>query len=381
VKELRVMVRVKNNRLLERREKLGLTQVAMAEVIGVRKGNYCELENLRRSPVAGGVWTEEVLQVAEYFDCEPEELFPDAVFSIKEPSVERRVDVGEILPLLSANAEQRLLPPDERIELRELADGVEKALSALTPREEDVLRKHYGLGDGEAMTFDEIAESRSDECQGKRLFQVAGQAMGKMRKMVFRSIYHDEPVPERREEVVEPVVERRRGSEYSSVMELLDARTNVLEVLRMVRDVLATDLPSQARVKVDLRSDVKHRLDLRVLLSSVGKEEVEDVGCWLRREISAVGADPYLNVQVEGYPEPEGRRPRPGSLTELAADSVAGGFEVVGRNKEGVRLRLEPGPARREQLLRMRLWFCDRADVVALRSTEVVWRMVDGRVG
>lgn len=377
------MVRVKNNRLLERREKLGLTQGEMVEVIGVSKVSYCELENLRRSPVAEGGWTKEALEVAEYFDCEPEELFPDAIFSIKEPSVERRVDVGEILPLLSANAEQRLLPPDEHIELRELAEGVEKALSSLSTREEDVLRRHYGLDDGEAMTFKEIAEVRANECSNGRLSQVAEQAMGKMRKMVFRSFYHDEPVlvPERREEIVLPVkpaVEKRREPQYSSVMELLDARSNVLDVLRMLRDALATDLPLRARVKIDLRSDVGHRLDLRVLLSEAGKVEVEEVGRWLRREISMEGVGAYLNVSVEEYPVPKGRRPRPGSLAELAADSVAGGFEVLGRSKDGVRLHLDPGPARREQLLRMRLWFCDRADVVSSQSGWVCWAFAPG---
>ena len=76
MKELELTIRIKNNRLLERREALGLSQNVMADVVGIYRHRYADLENLRCSAAREGEWTPEALQVAEYFDCDPSEALP-----------------------------------------------------------------------------------------------------------------------------------------------------------------------------------------------------------------------------------------------------------------------------------------------------------------
>ena len=79
--EFHVTIRVRNNRLLSRRHEFKANQKLMAEVIGISFTNYAELEQCKRLPVAKGEWTDDAIAIAEYWDVDPEVLFPDQVYA------------------------------------------------------------------------------------------------------------------------------------------------------------------------------------------------------------------------------------------------------------------------------------------------------------
>jgi RNA polymerase sigma factor (sigma-70 family) len=158
VKELELTLRVRNNRLKERREALGMNQPEFAAAAGVSLTAYRELECLRLTPRAriDGPWRKIALQLASFHCVEPEDLFPPAVLGVERPVAVRRVDAADIYPLLTAHQERLLEGPDGAHERAELREQVDRALAGLRPRDAEVLRLRFGLEDGEERTLEEI---------------------------------------------------------------------------------------------------------------------------------------------------------------------------------------------------------------------------------
>ena len=159
MKELEVTLRVRNNRLKQRRTELGMTQPELAVAAEVGVTEYRELEQLRRSPhQSNGEWRKPALQLAK-FHCVPvEDLFPASIRSVKEHTVVRLVDGAEVFPLLSNHQERLLESPDSKLEKAELLRAINENLSHLNEREREVIRLRFGLDGREETTLDEIAK-------------------------------------------------------------------------------------------------------------------------------------------------------------------------------------------------------------------------------
>src|SRR3990167_9503791 len=110
VPELELTLRVRNNRLKQRREELGMTQAELAIAIGVNRSVYRKLEAMRSTPriwVSGcWCWREIALQLARFHCVEPDELFPPAVLAVETPVVSRRGNGDDLGPVLSAPRER-----------------------------------------------------------------------------------------------------------------------------------------------------------------------------------------------------------------------------------------------------------------------------------
>ena len=159
MKELEVTLRVRNNRLKERRTELGLSQPDFAALVGISFILYAQLENLRLSPRRkNGEWRNIALALAKFHCVEPEDLFPAAVTAIENPAATRKVDAADMALLLSDHQTRLLESPDADFDRRELAEQVENVLAELSPRQADVLRRSFGLGDQPPQTLDEIGE-------------------------------------------------------------------------------------------------------------------------------------------------------------------------------------------------------------------------------
>jgi transcriptional regulator with XRE-family HTH domain len=158
MKELAVTVRLRNNRLLERRERLGLSQKDLAYAAEVSFTHYAELERLRRSPIGGGnEWTEAARNLARFYEVSCEELFPDGLIQVSCPVQTRRIDVEELMRIGEGHVHGELPPsPDEALMEKELFEEVERVVSTLPEREQEVIRGRFGF-DGYAKTMDEVA--------------------------------------------------------------------------------------------------------------------------------------------------------------------------------------------------------------------------------
>jgi RNA polymerase sigma factor (sigma-70 family) len=184
MKELELSVQVRNNRLKERREALGMNQKMFAKAAGIPVSTYGHLEGLRCSPITktdkGYEWKKTTLNLANYYDVEPEELFPVSVLDIKSPIATRKLDSKDIMPLLSESRYQQELiePPDSALERKEENEILQSTLTSLPPREAQALRLHYGFNKNGEHNITEIA-SMLDVCP-ERVRQIIQTALWRM---------------------------------------------------------------------------------------------------------------------------------------------------------------------------------------------------------
>lgn len=179
MKDLSLEMRLRNNRLRERRLALGMNNRELAEAVGIDQGIYGELENMKRSPMnkKTGTWIKTVLLLADYYRVAPGELFPAVVFDVVVPVTEVKID-GEDVGLLMEQMQGALLSEASPSEWWS-NDGLTKALVSLTPREEQAVKAYFGLtGDGET-TFKDIGELWG--VSGTRAQQLVTKALRKLR--------------------------------------------------------------------------------------------------------------------------------------------------------------------------------------------------------
>lgn len=184
MKELELTLRLRNNRLKQRRDALGMTQAALAAAAGVSVAAYQELEGLRRSPQAGDAggwrWREAALLLARFHCVEPEVLFPPSVLKVETSVASRKVDAAELSPLLTQHQQRLLEAPDVAHDREELREQVKLALARLSPREAQVLRLRFGLdGDG-VRTLNEIGAAL--DVGPERVRQIEAKALQKLKK-------------------------------------------------------------------------------------------------------------------------------------------------------------------------------------------------------
>lgn len=192
MKDLRIVARVYNNQLRERREATGKTACAFAQSIGVSPTEYCAYETLKRSPLTSGFatggrwggertsvpkrWRKTALRISEALGVDPDVLFPDAVREIKKTTAEVRVDAADVLLLT-----QESVSPFRMLASGEEADAVNAAISSvLTPREEAVVRRRFF--DDE--TLEEIGDDF--EIHRERTRQIQNQALNKLKRELER---------------------------------------------------------------------------------------------------------------------------------------------------------------------------------------------------
>lgn len=139
--EIRVIVTLKNNRLLSLREKLGLCQIKTAKMAGVTIHKFQKLEQLKTSPVIekDGVitWKEDALQLAQFFEVDVFWLFSEAVSKIKMSKI---VVTGSVEQMPEYLFEDTIENPMLLIEKSEQAKAVQMAIATLSPNEEKVIR-------------------------------------------------------------------------------------------------------------------------------------------------------------------------------------------------------------------------------------------------
>jgi RNA polymerase sigma factor (sigma-70 family) len=147
---------------------------------------YLAYESMRTAPV--GVnrfgqsrWKKPVLKLAEYWGTIPEVLFPEAIQRIEKAQATQLLSAVEMNQhMLSEHSTQlMLMAPDTRINQEELGLTVQKVLQYLSPREERIVKRRFGLVDGEEETLQEIGDDEGVTRERVRSIEV--KALRKLR--------------------------------------------------------------------------------------------------------------------------------------------------------------------------------------------------------
>lgn len=183
MKPIRVDVRLRNNRLVELREALGLTVKQAAEKIGISRTSLCDLEGMRRSPImkkGAVVWKEIADRVSSFYGVSLDDLFPDVVLKVLKTRGHFTVDEQEVHALIGYDPDAAPALPDAAVEQDELKFRIGQVLSTLTPREATVLSLRFGIGDGgDGVTLGEVGETMG--CGSERIRQIEAKAIRKLR--------------------------------------------------------------------------------------------------------------------------------------------------------------------------------------------------------
>lgn len=195
-KEVRVEIRLKNNRLIAMRERLGLCQRDAARAIGIVKldstgsGVLGELEGLRTAPLKpNGKWTASAIKIAKFYDVDPSWLFSQVITSVKNPMKVLEMRAAEVMAL--ANHPLSDGNPEDALMFQDTKKAVQKTLAnCLTPREERVLRLRFGFDDSsDGKTYKEIADD----------FQVGIERIRQIEQKALRKLRH----PQKKKQILD----------------------------------------------------------------------------------------------------------------------------------------------------------------------------------
>lgn len=229
VKDLRLDLRIRNNQLLERREKAELTQVQVAVAARVSLDSYAGLEAMRLSPFTRGrffmrnciapacgvankglrdrflcdlhrsvdrytsriwreariaenplLWSNTARRISDFYEARLEDLWPEAVLAVEQSRVVRLVGREELEKLMAPSIDE-LVPrtPEDAVISMNLAEQIRNVLATLTPREEKVLRMRFGIGEKSDYTLEEIGQDFG--VTRARIRQVEAKALRKLR--------------------------------------------------------------------------------------------------------------------------------------------------------------------------------------------------------
>jgi len=167
-RELRLTMRISNNRIRQRREDLGFSsRHRAADAAEISYPTWCGLESLKRKPFTihrrgdriGRVdWSQVALKMANFLKVTPDWLWPEAVLAVVQPTVTTEIDAIDLRPALVAVQLYPELPsPEQNVAIVEDLSFLQEALKKLTPIEENVLRRRFGL-DEEAKTLGQIGD-------------------------------------------------------------------------------------------------------------------------------------------------------------------------------------------------------------------------------
>lgn len=149
MKDFDVTVKLRNNHLVERREKLGLSAPQLAEVVGIRYSTYLDYECLRQSPMNSfrpGEVKVSAQRLCDFFGVLPEELWPEQVRKVRCSVLRRKLDYGQMALMASDDMRARRLLPDAAVEELEAARAVQTAVASIeNPRRRYVVAERFGL--------------------------------------------------------------------------------------------------------------------------------------------------------------------------------------------------------------------------------------------
>src|SRR3990167_4268309 len=179
--ELRYKLTIKNHELEKRRITLGLKQEQVAYRLGLGVASYSAIESCRQYPNP-----ERQSQIAKILGSSVDTLFPEwlKIFSSKWKDAEKskivpidqlKLNSPEVLSLESGDYNFMERNTDNNI----LKDIILKVINDLNPREANILKMRFGIGDHTSHTLEETAKEFG--ITRERIRQLEFKALEKIR--------------------------------------------------------------------------------------------------------------------------------------------------------------------------------------------------------
>lgn len=172
-------LRVRNNRIISIMRKMALTPTQLSEKAKCSIGQIHDILSMKQSPLSKvtGEFRPWIWRIAEVLKTHPENLFNErqlaGMFKNKAELILSEEEVHSYLA-----APQHLYPHDFSIE-RESKEALTHALSTLTPREQNVIERRFGLNGHSVEDLEEIAVSQN--VTRERIRQLEIKALTKLR--------------------------------------------------------------------------------------------------------------------------------------------------------------------------------------------------------
>lgn len=177
MKDYRVEMKVKNNLLASAMERKGIASAAeLSRQSGVTQNDIGKYLNLQQSIYDfRGEYRPQFMQLCEFFNLMPSELYPEAQMSEPLKSNKRVIEAdAHELVRLEADA----LDPAQIIELGSRREAIRGMLFSLTKKESDVVSLRLGF-EGVEHTWEEIGNVYG--VSRERVRQIYGKALRKLR--------------------------------------------------------------------------------------------------------------------------------------------------------------------------------------------------------
>lgn len=170
VPAFRIEVRVRNNRIIRARERLGhASGSAAAKALGVPYHSWVNFESMKETPLnADGGWKDSALAVADALFAAPEDLWPDEALRITRARVTIEASFEQMTRAFGETPETKMLLQGDRKTL-------EGALAKLNKVETDVVLRGV-VGDEELSNI-----AQSWDLSRARIGQIRDNALAKLR--------------------------------------------------------------------------------------------------------------------------------------------------------------------------------------------------------
>ena len=186
--EYQIEIKVRNNLFLTMMRREGYkTSAELSRACGVNQQTIGLILNLKlsgQSPVRQE-WRSSIEKLATFLRCMPDDIIPKA--QIKAPMKETRAYLtvdGADMAAIGASLRSLAVSPQASFEHDEMKKIISDLLtSALTPREERIVRMRFGFG-CEELTLAEVGKNIG--VSGQQIRQIEHKAIRKIRSAVYR---------------------------------------------------------------------------------------------------------------------------------------------------------------------------------------------------
>jgi RNA polymerase sigma factor (sigma-70 family) len=179
-KDVRIEIKVRNNLILSKMEKMGIASVSeLCRQMGQPSlqsplGELISMKAPARK-TRSGEWTSLALKLAEFFRCMPEDLFsePQQQGKLEKNTVHTEISYTEISQIAS-----QVPTPQLAVQASDLRRSITQALLSLSAREERILRLRFGFG-CEELTLQDVADLFG--VNPERVRQIEAKSLRKLR--------------------------------------------------------------------------------------------------------------------------------------------------------------------------------------------------------